>query len=148
MTEFSILSLKKRSDAINRYDGKDADFDKINDGMEIQEGLHDTQNKPLHRLGPSTPGSAKVTRNGVEFDFDNSIIDLRVRKGGKSGGKYTMPTPKKMKLSVNMGGNHDQSGFRIDSNLSPHKHTLNDSKIQKIGHLNFSKITKKRKVTL
>lgn len=113
---------------------QDTDHDSLNDNMEQSVGLHDKQNRPLHRLGPNTPGPAKVRRNGIDFPYDDSIISLSVKPRDRTCGKYSMPTPKKMKLSINMGGNHDQSGFKINmGTTSPHKHTLNDSKIKTIG---------------
>lgn len=143
--DFFAWSESKKRKAMDKYEGKDADFDYLNDSREIEAGTHSFDNKPLHRInGPHSPGNAKVTRNGIEFDYDHGISDLHVRprKSTLSPDKpYHLPTPKKMKLTVDMGGNHDQSKFKINMNVSPHLHKLDDSKI-KVTVLNFAKIGK------
>lgn len=153
MSGYEILDLKRRRNAINQYDGMDSDRDRLNDGMEVQASLHDYENRPLHkpikRFGPSTPGTAQVHSGGIQWDWDDSIISLKVKPRKSPGKPYHMPTPKTMKLSVNMGnGGHDQSKYKMNASVAPHLHTLDDSKIPKLGHLDFGKTAKKRKVRI
>jgi hypothetical protein len=152
----AIMGRKRR--AVQRYSGRDDDKDFLDDGREIDAGGHSFKNKPYHRLnGPSTPGPMHSGPRGAVVPYSSHVIDLGV--GGQStkniGKPYTMPTPKKMKLTVPMGdtGKHDQSKFKVNiAKISPHKHTLDDSKIKNIGipkslitggkNLNFSHVGK------
>jgi hypothetical protein len=141
--------MRKRRAAIAKYTGKNQDRDMFDDGMEIQVGTHNEDNIPQHkilkRFGPATRGTAKVVRGrGVVFDYDNDIIDLRVRPTHKTiGGKPIMKTPKTMKLSVDFGDqfNHvNKAGsYKMNINVHPEKHRLDDSKIKKIGVMGIRK---------
>jgi hypothetical protein len=124
----AIMGRRKR--AIEQYEGMDVDRDHLNDAREIEVGLHSERNQPLH--GPLTPGKARVSRGAIRFAWNTEIVDPNVYKPkGTVGGKYTMNTPKKMKLTVEMGnGSHDQSKFKMNSSCKPHLHMLDDSKIK------------------
>lgn len=139
---------KKHSRAIKKYTGKNQDRDMFDDGMEIQVGTHNDENVPQHRLvkryGPQTPGSARVVRGrGIEFNYDNDIIDLRIKPTGKTiGGKPIMRSPKKMNLSVDFGDvSHvnKAGGYKMNINVHPEMHRLDDSKIKKIGIMGIKK---------
>ena len=145
-----MFGFGKRRKTIQQYEGQDVDRDSLNDAREIEVGLHDERNKPLHRMGPTTPGSATVLKGrGVVFDWDHSILNLKVHGSENVGGVHRMHEPRKMKLSVNIGGNHDKSRYSMDLNVRPEKYHLKSENIKPIKGLaarseEFAKRQKKK----
>lgn len=145
--------LEKQRKAMRKYRG-DSDRDSISDPTEISIGLHDSQNNPQHqikRYGPTTPGSARAVKGrGIEFDYDNDIIDLRVHPFKRGVGKpYTMPSPKPFKLDIDFGTSHmhvnNPGGYKMrDLNLHPEKHSLEIKGIKGIGFTNTISPEKKK----
>jgi len=138
--------LRKKHDGIERWEGHDVDKDLLDDGMEIQTGLHTERNVPLHkpikRFGPTTRGSAYVGKGSIVFEYDNSIIDMRVKPSHSViGGVHRMKTPfsgtGKMKTSVDFGEKHNHvnkiGGFKIDLDVHPEAFRMNTDKIKNVG---------------
>jgi hypothetical protein len=134
--------LRRRQNAIEKYNGKDKDRDYLNDGTEIEVGTHDLNDRPLHkpikRFGPSTPGSAYVGKGGIQFNYDNSIIDLNVRSGNRTiGGVHKMKEPKTMRLDVDFGHKHNHintsGGFKINLDVHPERHRLNTDRVKPLA---------------
>jgi hypothetical protein len=140
--------LRKKRLAAQKYHGMDTDKDHFDDGAEIYPlGLHNEQNKHIKRLGPSTKGSAYVANGGIQFDYDNSIINLKVKPTHSViGGVHKMKSPRPMKLSVDYGDKHSHinsmAGFSINLDVHPEKFCMNTDKIKSAG-LRKLKVVKK-----
>lgn len=138
--------IRRKNEAIEEWEGHDADRDLRDDGFEISTNLHNSENEPMHRpikrFGPTTRGSAYVGGGGIQFSYDNSIIDMRVRPTNSVvGGVHRMKTPfkgtGKMKTSVDFGERHNHvnkiGSFKIDLDVHPEAFRMNTDKIKNVG---------------
>jgi hypothetical protein len=108
------------------------------DKIDVAAGLHEIDNisleKPmLRRKGLSTPGTAYVSNGGIQFNYDHSIVDLRLKSHKTVNGVHHMKTPKPMKLSVDFGNKHSHvSGFEINVDVNPQNFRLDHKKIKDV----------------
>jgi len=129
--------LRKKRIAINDFHGQNRDKDQLDDGMEVQIGLHDEQNRSLHtpirRAGLSTPGPAFASSGGIIFPWSHDVVSLKIKPTGTNiSGVHKMHSPKSMNLSVDFGNKHSHvSNFEMDIDVHPELFRLDHTKIKK-----------------
>lgn len=97
---YDYINRKGKKKRIAYYDGDDVDGDSLSDTAERAIGLHDSQNRHIKHF--NIGGNLRANNDGFLLLEHQHLTSYKPRKNKNGKFSLTMPTPRKMPLSLDM----------------------------------------------